>query len=203
MKKGKKFFVVSYLISFLLIIVGIFFIIFMGNISEPTIKDFENVIKKTGCKLNYDYNDDYEFMDNYVLTGEKCKYTISYMKFNDKDTTNQKSITFNNMGIDIYNNLNIRTTSSFNMFNHEEYATSGYYYKTVILHDDVIIYAQTTSNYESELLEIINKLNISITPYFKYYMIAFTGFVFVAIITAALIYYILFLIIKNKLNKNK
>lgn len=203
MKKGKKFFVVSYLISFLLIIVGIFFIIFMGNVSEPTIKEFENVVKETGCKLNYDYNDDYEFMDNYVLTDEKCKYRITYMKFNDKDTTNQKSITFNNMGIDIYNNLNIRTTSSFNMFNHEEYATSGYYYKTVILHDDVIIYALTTSNYESELLEIINKLHISCMPYFNYYMLVSIGITFTIIITVILICCKFIPLIKNKLKKFK
>ena len=203
MRKGKKIFVVCYLISFLLNIVGMFFLIFKGKISKPTREEFENVVKEAGCKLNYDYDKEYKFMDNYILADEDCKYVISYMKFNDKDTTNQKRKTFNTMGNDIYNNLNIRTTSSFKFFNHEEYSTSGYFYKTAILHDDVIIYAFTTSNYESEILEIIDKLHVSYMPYFNYFMVAFTGAVFVAMTTAGLIYYILFSIIKNKIKKKE
>ena len=72
MRKGKKIFVVCYLISFLLIIVGMFFLIFKGKISKPTREEFENVVKEAGCKLNYDYDKEYKFMDNYILADEEC-----------------------------------------------------------------------------------------------------------------------------------
>lgn len=184
-----------------------FYLLFMkvdSKIATPS--EFSKIIKDTGCNV-IDVKNKYETkrVNTYLITDpNNCPILISYTSFNDK---NEQVKFMEKLTQDVKeNNENVTGNTSVNFSNYIEYDTSGKFYKSVTLKNDVIIYASVEKKYRNNTLELLKKMNCKYEPNWQYAKRIMYSSPLIVLVIAFIVYIIIkwdHLYTKNQKDKNK